>query len=83
MLSCKKVAQRASDYLEANASTGLTWQVRLHLIMCSNCRRFVRHLSITKTVSASIAQPSLHTDPEPQWEKLHQRLKENPQHKPE
>lgn len=52
MLSCKQVAHVASDYLDNN--TPLKWQIRLHLLMCANCRRFVKHLAITQKMAASL-----------------------------
>jgi predicted anti-sigma-YlaC factor YlaD len=54
MLNCKQVAQLASDYLDQEPSTKLTWQMRIHLAMCANCRRFVRHLRIAKTIASQI-----------------------------
>lgn len=54
MLNCKQVAQRASDYLDRESGTMLTWQMRIHLMMCANCRRFIRHLRIAKTVAGQI-----------------------------
>lgn len=52
MLSCKQVAGLASDYLDKN--TPLKWQIRLHLLMCANCRRFVKHLDITRKMGAGL-----------------------------
>lgn len=54
MLSCKDVAEQASEYLE-HPNWRLRWQMRLHLAMCSNCRRFVRHLQATRALAARIA----------------------------
>lgn len=54
MLNCKQVAQLASDYLDGEANTKLNWQMRWHLLMCANCRRFIRHLRITKQVAGNI-----------------------------
>lgn len=68
MLNCKQIAQQASDYLDQESSTGLTWQIRLHLLMCANCRRFVRHLRIAKTVTGNIQPDSV--DAEAVWAKL-------------
>jgi hypothetical protein len=50
MLSCKEVAHLASDYLDKNAGATLSWKIRLHLVACKCCRRFIKHLEITKTV---------------------------------
>lgn len=50
MLNCKKVATLASDYLDKNTGSALNWKIRMHLLMCSHCRRFIKHLKITKIV---------------------------------
>lgn len=54
MLSCKQVAHLASQILDQDAKTSLKWQMRLHLLMCANCRRFVRHLRITQALVPKI-----------------------------
>lgn len=56
MLSCKDVANRASDYLENHTSPKLRWQIRLHLMMCSHCRRFMRHLGMTQNLAKTVMQ---------------------------
>ncbi|MDO3386978.1 zf-HC2 domain-containing protein [Gilvimarinus sp. SDUM040013] len=53
MLKCKDVSQRASEYLDG-ADRPLKWQMRLHLAMCSNCRRFVRHLALTRDLASKV-----------------------------
>jgi hypothetical protein len=60
MLSCKQVANLASEYLDNN--TPLKWQIRLHLMMCANCRRFVKHLDITRKVSAGLTSEKTSID---------------------
>lgn len=62
MLNCKQVAQLASDYLDQESSTTLTWQMRIHLVMCANCRRFVRHLRIAKTIASQIKTDEVDAD---------------------
>lgn len=56
MLSCRDVAKQASDFLDArddpSARPGL--QIRLHLMLCSNCRRFVRHLHSARALAALV-----------------------------
>ena len=63
MLSCKNVAHLASDYLDNNMSGALPWKVRwkvrLHLAACSCCRRFVKHLKITKEVVPQLVDKNL------------------------
>lgn len=82
MLNCKQVATIASDYLDNNYpdnNTTLKWQIRLHLLMCANCRRFVRHLKITQQVSAKIAMSEPTEDAEALWKNLQIRLKKEAQ----
>jgi hypothetical protein len=59
MLSCKNVAHLASDYLDKNMSGTLPWKVRLHLVACKCCRRFVKHLRITKEVAPHFVDNNL------------------------
>ena len=73
MLSCKQVAAVASDYLDNN--TPLKWQIRLHLLMCANCRRFVRHLKITRDISAKIVSDDASVNTDVIWRNLQARLK--------
>lgn len=56
MLSCKEVAHMASDYLDRQLAGNVNWKIRLHLLACSNCRRFIRHLKITKTLAPQMIQ---------------------------
>ena len=83
MLSCKQVASLASDYLDnqyPDNNTPLKWKMRLHLMMCSNCRRFLRHLKITQQVGSQVAMQALHAeDVDFVLEKVHARLKQEAQ----
>lgn len=56
MLSCKEVAHLASDYLDQQLAGNVSWKIRLHLLACRNCRRFIRHLRITTTIAPKIIQ---------------------------
>ncbi len=51
MLKCQQVANLASDYLDHQTDGKLNFKIRLHLMMCANCRRFVKHLALTKEVA--------------------------------
>jgi predicted anti-sigma-YlaC factor YlaD len=76
MLGCKDVATRASDYLDNNIDSKLRWQIRLHLMMCSHCRRFIRHLRITQTlVKTTVQQEPDHTNPEVIYQQVLMRVK--------
>ncbi len=50
LLTCQQVATLASDYLDQQADGKLNFKIRVHLMMCANCRRFVKHLRLTKAV---------------------------------
>lgn len=75
MLSCKQVAAIASDYLDNN--TSLKWQIRMHLLLCANCRRFVRHLKITRQVSVQLENQSSPDDVETIWRNLQEQIKKD------
>ncbi|WP_331352396.1 hypothetical protein [Cellvibrio sp. UBA7671] len=77
MLSCKQVATIASDYLDK--STPLKWQIRLHLLMCANCRRFVRHMKITRELSKQMVLNKTADDVDTIWNKVQQRIKQDSQ----
>lgn len=47
MLSCKDVAQQASDYIDQQHSWQQRLAFRLHLFMCRNCRRYIGQLRST------------------------------------
>ena len=44
MLRCSEVAERATLYLECDMPRMARWAMRLHLLMCRHCRRFVHQL---------------------------------------
>ena len=69
MLSCKDVANRASDYLDNQTDARLRWQIRLHLMMCSHCRRFMRHL-----VKNTVQQEKNDIDTEAIYRRVLQRI---------
>lgn len=56
LLTCQQVATFASDYLDNHADGKLTFNIRVHLMMCANCRRFVKHLKLTKAVVPQFMQ---------------------------
>ena len=75
MLKCKEVAHLASEYLDKSTSAKITWQMRLHLATCANCRRFINHLEITGIVATKLAKPE-----EVDAENILRRIKELKDH---
>ncbi|MGF1613718.1 MAG: anti-sigma factor family protein [Gammaproteobacteria bacterium] len=47
MLNCRQVTDRASDYLDQALPFGERLQMRLHLLLCHHCRRYLRQLRAT------------------------------------
>lgn len=47
MLSCKEVHDDASAYLDGDLSASRKMLIRMHVMMCSRCRRFIRQLRLT------------------------------------
>jgi predicted anti-sigma-YlaC factor YlaD len=79
MLTCKQVATLASEYIDHNTDTKLNWKIRAHLLMCSHCRRFIRHLKITNTVTRSVLSETQDRD----VDEVLRRIKESAQKKDE
>ncbi len=47
MLKCKDIANLASDYVDGELDWKQRLLMKLHLFICVNCKRFVRHLLST------------------------------------
>jgi anti-sigma factor RsiW len=47
LISCRDVAERASEYLDQELTWRSRLQVRLHLFVCQDCRRYVDQLRAT------------------------------------
>ncbi len=44
MLKCREVVNRADQLLDGDLSRGQRFAVKMHLLMCHHCRRYVRQL---------------------------------------
>lgn len=47
MLSCKEITEKANSYLDQELPFFTRMQVKLHLMMCEHCQRYVNQLRIT------------------------------------
>ena len=47
MLSCKEITEKANSYLDKELPFYTRMQVKLHLMMCVNCQRYLDQLRIT------------------------------------
>lgn len=61
MLKCKDVAELASRYVDHDLGVMQRAQIRLHLMMCRHCTRYVRQLRQTVALLKEIAprEPSV------------------------
>lgn len=67
LISCRDLAERASDYLDRDLPLRSRLQVRLHLLLCENCRRYLDQLRATvDLVRRSLGQAAMPADSETQ-----------------
>ena len=50
MLSCRELSDQADAFLDKEMSFAKRMQVRLHLMMCSGCNRFVNQMRMTRSL---------------------------------
>lgn len=54
MLSCKEVAEKASEYLDRDLGRWERLKVGLHVAMCKHCSRYLRQLELTSKLVRSL-----------------------------
>lgn len=47
MLSCRELVRQSSEYVEGELTGWPKWSLKLHLLICHRCSRYVRHLRTT------------------------------------
>lgn len=57
MLSCKEVTRLVASEALERATWARRVQVRLHLLYCVHCRRYVRELTIVARAARRILEP--------------------------
>ncbi len=57
MMSCKEVAELSSDYLEQELSAWRRFSLRLHILLCRQCRELVQGLRSLLNVSSELRSP--------------------------
>ncbi|AYF85773.1 zf-HC2 domain-containing protein [Pseudomonas sp. JS3066] len=50
MLTCKELVARSSELLDGELSFRERMAVRRHLMLCRNCRRFIKQMKLTQAV---------------------------------
>ncbi len=51
MLTCKQAVDLTSTSLEAPLPRWQRWQLRLHLLMCRHCRRYLKQMRFLRQLS--------------------------------
>ena len=54
MMSCKEVAELSSDYLEQELSALRRFSLRLHILLCRECRELVQGIRSLLNVSSEL-----------------------------
>ncbi len=54
MLKCKQVIDLASNSLDTSLPWRIRWQMKLHLLMCKTCHRYLKQLQFIQKAAASI-----------------------------
>ncbi len=76
MLTCKQVADTASDYLDGPTTFLQRLSLGFHLRICKHCRRYLKQLRLTIRVASQLSTAVEPTDDEIEQiiQKLHQGL---------
>lgn len=56
MLSCRELSDQADGFLDKEMSFAKRMQVRLHLMMCNGCNRFVNQMRVTRSLISTEAR---------------------------
>ncbi|UTA47702.1 zf-HC2 domain-containing protein [Simiduia sp. 21SJ11W-1] len=59
MLKCKDIVARSSDYIEGELSGWARANYKVHLFMCTHCRRYLRHVQVAAQAAAKVAKRSV------------------------
>jgi glutaredoxin 3 len=62
MLSCKDLSLKASDYLDGDLPPRLRLEIRLHMFLCTSCRRYLRQLRLAVGALSLHARTDIDTD---------------------
>ncbi len=57
MMSCKEVAELSSDYLDQELSARRRFLLRLHILLCRECRALVQGIRSLLNVSSALKSP--------------------------
>lgn len=76
MLSCKNIAEHAGDIHDRQLPLSRRLAVRLHLMLCNACRRFLKQYALAAEAGAEQLQSRQHdADPERILQAIEQQQK--------
>ena len=56
-LTCREVAERASEYLDERQSISTKIRFGLHVAVCSNCRAYLKQIALVRESIALLPRP--------------------------
>ena len=62
MLKCKEITRLTSDYIDQNLGWRDSFSIKMHLLMCKSCQRFMENLKATIQVARNLNQPPLSSE---------------------
>lgn len=77
MLSCRDITQKANDYLEKDLPFAARMNVKMHLLICIHCRRYIKQLQTTIHTLGRIQPPAANTATEQQIQQVVELLKKH------
>lgn len=77
MLSCKQVAERASDLIDDELGLWDRLRMRLHLAMCHGCAHFVDQIRQTRALARLAGQANAPTGDDARIDAIFSRLHED------
>jgi len=57
MLTCKQLVAQSSDLLDGQLGFREKLALRRHLLLCRNCRRFIRQMRLTQATLRLLPEP--------------------------
>ncbi|MCK9801622.1 anti-sigma factor [Pseudomonas chlororaphis] len=59
MLTCQEYVACSSDYLDGQLSLRQRLRVRYHVLLCPDCRRFIRQMRVLQATLRVLPEPPL------------------------
>jgi len=78
MISCRDIAKLSSQYLDKDLPLIKRMRIKVHLMMCIHCRRFMKQLQATINTVKCLKEPEItHSDIDNQVANLLQQHRQN------